>query len=102
MQATCATIATPGRPNEDYFAVGPDWAFVLDGATAPSGVDSGCVHDVRWLVHRLGGALAQRLTLPGEAADALADAIRETCAAHADTCDLRNPASPSATASLLR
>jgi hypothetical protein len=103
VQATHATIATPGRTNEDYLAAGPDWAFVLDGATAPSGVDSGCAHDVPWLVRRLGGALARRLAAPGgTAADVLADAIRETCAAHADTCDLRNPASPSATAALLR
>ncbi|MBB5153283.1 protein phosphatase 2C domain-containing protein [Saccharopolyspora phatthalungensis] len=100
---THATIATPGRTNEDYLATGPDWAFVLDGATAASGVDSGCMHDVPWLVHRLGGALAQRLAVPGGTlADVLADAIQATCAAHNDTCDLRNPSSPSATASVLR
>ncbi|MEV0087296.1 protein phosphatase 2C domain-containing protein [Saccharopolyspora sp. NPDC050642] len=103
MRATQATIATPGRPNEDYLATGPDWAFVLDGATAPSGVDSGCVHDVPWLVRRLGGELAQRLAASDRTAvELLADAIRATCAAHADTCDLRNPSSPSATAALLR
>lgn len=103
MQVSHATIATPGRTNEDYLATGPDWAFVLDGATAPSGVDSGCAHDVPWLVCRLGGELARRLAVSGgTAADALADAIRETCAAHADTCDLQNPSSPSATAALLR
>lgn len=65
MQATYATIATPGRTNEDYLAAGPDWAFVLDGATEPSGVDSGCTHGVPWLVRRLGGALARRLATPG-------------------------------------
>ncbi|MEV0705729.1 protein phosphatase 2C domain-containing protein [Saccharopolyspora sp. NPDC050389] len=103
MQATQATIATPGRPNEDYLAAGPDWAFVLDGATAPSGVDSGCAHDVPWLVRRLGGELERRLAASdGTVADVLADAIRATCAAHGDTCDLHNPSSPSATAALLR
>ncbi|MGP4020150.1 protein phosphatase 2C domain-containing protein [Saccharopolyspora sp. 5N708] len=103
MQVSYATIATPGHANEDYLAAGPDWAFVLDGATAASGVDSGCVHDVRWLVHRLGGALAQRLAVSGEtAANLLADAIQATASAHADTCDLRNPASPSSTVALLR
>ncbi|MEV5543527.1 protein phosphatase 2C domain-containing protein [Saccharopolyspora shandongensis] len=103
MRATQATIATPGRPNEDYLVTGPDWAFVLDGATAPSGVDSGCVHDVPWLVRRLGGELAQRLAASdGTAVDLLADAIRATCAAHADTCDLHNPSSPSTTVTLLR
>lgn len=103
MQVNHATIATPGRVNEDYLATGPDWAFVLDGATAPSGVDTGCAHDVPWLVRRLGGELALRLAVPGgTAADVLANAIRATCAAHADTCDLQNPSSPSATAALLR
>ncbi|MER5393740.1 protein phosphatase 2C domain-containing protein [Saccharopolyspora sp. NPDC002686] len=103
MQATCATLATPGRVNEDYFAVGPNWAFVLDGATAPSGVDSGCAHDVPWLVHRLGAELAARLVVSGKPlADLLAEAVESTCAAHADTCDLRNPSSPSSTVSILR
>ncbi|MER6991650.1 protein phosphatase 2C domain-containing protein [Saccharopolyspora hirsuta] len=89
--------------NEDYHAVGPDWAFVLDGATAPSDVDSGCAHDVAWLVHRLGAELAGRLAVPGQPlADVLAEAIAATCAAHADTCDLRNPSSPSSTVSILR
>lgn len=103
MQAACATLATPGRVNEDYFAVGPDWAFVLDGATAPSDVDSGCAHDVPWLVHRLGAELAGRLAVPDRPlADVLAEAVESTCAAHADTCDLRNPSSPSSTVSILR
>ncbi|MCI2420262.1 protein phosphatase 2C domain-containing protein [Saccharopolyspora sp. K220] len=89
--------------NEDYAVTGPDWAFVLDGATAASGVDSGCVHDVRWLVRRLGGELAQRLAVSDETApDVLAEAIQATGAAHADTCDLRNPSSPSTTVALLR
>ncbi|MGW1682309.1 protein phosphatase 2C domain-containing protein [Saccharopolyspora sp. NPDC002376] len=103
MQATCATLATPGRVNEDYYAVGPNWAFVLDGATAPSDVDSGCMHDVPWLVHRLGAELASRLAVSGKPlADLLAEAVESTCAAHADTCDLRNPSSPSSTVSILR
>ncbi|MER7010825.1 protein phosphatase 2C domain-containing protein [Saccharopolyspora sp. NPDC000359] len=89
--------------NEDYHAVGPDWAFVLDGATAPSDVDSGCAHDVAWLVHRLGAELAARLVVSDQPlADVLAEAIAATCAAHADTCDLRNPSSPSSTVSILR
>ncbi|GAB3672540.1 protein phosphatase 2C domain-containing protein [Saccharopolyspora tripterygii] len=103
MPATGASIGTPGRRNEDRFAIGPDWAFVLDGATAPSGVDSGCVHDVVWLVRRLGGALAELLTISDERlADVLAEAIHRVRAAHADTCDLNNPNSPSSTATLLR
>lgn len=103
MPATAATIAAPGHRNEDHFAIGPDWAFVLDGATAPAGVDSGCVHDVVWLVRRLGGALAELLTTSDDAlTDVLAEAIDRVRRAHADTCDLTNPNSPSSTVTLLR
>ncbi|GAA3763487.1 hypothetical protein HDA32_004655 [Spinactinospora alkalitolerans] len=92
-----------GEHNEDYVAAGTDWAFVLDGATAAPGVRTGCRHGVRWLVHRLGAALATELSsarrrpLP----DALAGAIDRTRDAH-DGCDLGNPDSPSATAAVAR
>lgn len=103
VRAASATLPTPGRVNEDFHVVGPDWAFVLDGATAPSGVDSGCVHDVPWLVHHLGAELARRLAVSDQPLpDLLAEAIDATCAAHADTCDLGNPASPSSTVAVLR
>ena len=114
MQISHATRSTPGRGNEDYVAAGPDWAMVLDGATAPAGVSSGCIHDVRWLVRTLAAALGRRLITagPGPAdlapagpaplADLLAGAIAETRDAHAGTCDLASPDSPSATVSVAR
>jgi hypothetical protein len=104
VQISHATQAAPGRVNEDYVAAGPDWAMVLDGATAPAGVASGCIHDVRWLVRRLGAALAARLTLADGAplAEMLAGAIAETRDAHAGTCDLANQDSPSSTVSAVR
>ncbi len=103
-QVAYATQAAPGAVNEDYAAAGPGWAFVLDGATAPRGVDSGCVHDVAWLVRRLASALAARLTAEpgGSLASVLAGAIEQVCAAHTGTCDLANPDSPSSTAALAR
>lgn len=99
-----ATQPAPGVVNEDYVTAGPGWAVVLDGATAPAGVDSGCRHDVPWLVRTLAGALAARLTAgeAGSLADVLAGAIKQVCAAHADTCDLANPDSPSSTVALTR
>lgn len=99
-----ATQATPGRPNEDYLVAGPSWIALLDGATAPVGVESGCIHDVSWLVHRLAGELASELAVDVGVplADLLADAIRATVGAHADTCDLSNPASPSSTVVIAR
>jgi Protein phosphatase 2C len=104
MQATFATDpGSPGRPNEDYAVCGLDWAVILDGATAPAAVDSGCVHDVPWLVRHLAAGIVHGLML-GNAPlpDVLAEAIRMTCEAHEGTCDLGNPDSPSSTAAIIR
>jgi Protein phosphatase 2C len=104
VQISHATQAAPGRVNEDFAAAGPDWMMVLDGATAPADVTSGCGHDVRWLVRRLAAALGRRLTLadPAPLGTLLAGAIAETRDAHGDGCDLDNPDSPSATVSVVR
>lgn len=105
MQAAFATDpGSPGKPNEDYAVCGPGWAVILDGATAPEGVDSGCVHDVPWLVRHLAaditGELATGSSLP--LADILATAIVSTCRYHYASCDLGNPDSPSSTVAILR
>ena len=103
MQVTYATEAAPDSVNEDYVVAGPSWIAVLDGATAPAGVDSGCVHDVPWLVRTLAVELAEVLVTQEESlADSLAAAISATCAAHRGTCDLANPSSPSSTVSIVR
>ncbi|MFV2173828.1 hypothetical protein [Actinomadura sp. LOL_011] len=104
MQVTFASEATPGRENEDFVAAGPGWVVLLDGATAPPGVDSGCRHDPAWLVRRLGGRIAAGLAAAGgePLPDLVAEAIKVTAEAHAGTCDLGNPDSPSATVSVLR
>jgi len=104
MKITYATESTPGGLNEDYVVTGPGWVVVLDGATMRPGLDTGCVHGVAWLVRHLAGELAQRLALELETSlpDLLADAIKSTCAAHAGSCDLDNPDSPSSTVAILR
>ncbi|MWA05770.1 hypothetical protein F8568_036520 [Actinomadura sp. LD22] len=104
MQVSYVSEATPGRPNEDFVAAGPGWVVLLDGATAPPGVDSGCAHDPAWLVRRLGGQIAARMALEDgkPLPDLVAEAIKVTGEAHTGTCDLENPDSPSATVSLLR
>jgi Protein phosphatase 2C len=104
MQFTYASEPDPARPNEDYAICGLSWAAVLDGATAPGHLDSGCVHDVPWLVRHLGGELARTLTTFPDVplAAGLADAIAATRKAHEATCDLTNPDSPSATVTILR
>jgi hypothetical protein len=103
MQTVFATARGDGQANEDYAACGPGWAIILDGATAPEHVDSGCIHDVPWLVRHLAAGLLRGLALGGAPLpDVLAEAIGETCAAHAGTCDLRNPDSPSSTVAMIR
>ncbi|MFI7059948.1 protein phosphatase 2C domain-containing protein [Kribbella sp. NPDC050124] len=94
----------PPAVNEDLVLTGPDFVIVLDGATAPRGVDSGCRHTVAWLVGQLGAQLVvpllARTTAP--LPELLAEAIVAVGADHADTCDLTNPDSPSSTVAMVR
>src|SRR5262245_52111897 len=94
----------PPAVNEDLVLTGPDFVVVLDGATAPKGVDSGCRHSVAWLVSQLATQLATPLLTrsPAPLTDLLADAITAVRAAHANTCDLTNPDSPSSTVAMVR
>ncbi|TDD23012.1 protein phosphatase 2C domain-containing protein [Nonomuraea diastatica] len=103
-EVTYATSAGSRRRNEDLVIAGPSWIVVLDGATAAAGVDSGCAHDVPWLVARLGGALAVRLaTGRGDTLAAILESsIEELAAAHGGGCDLGNPDSPSSTVAMAR
>jgi hypothetical protein len=103
MQISHASARGVARVNEDYAVCGTNWAIVLDGATAFPGVESGCIHDVSWVVHRLAAALAVRML--GEAMrldDMLAAAIEEVRNLHIETCDLANPDSPSTTVAMAR
>lgn len=108
MQLRSASYPAPDRPspalNEDLVVTGPDFVVVLDGASAPDRLDSGCIHTVAWLVGRLGGQLAVPLLARSETplAELLADAISAVCGQHAGTCDLSNPDSPSSTVSIVR
>jgi len=103
MRVTYATESTPGRINEDYAVCGNEWAVVLDGATARAGVDSGCIHDVPWLVRHLAAAVTRRILLSADPLpDLLAASIEETRKRHEGTCDLGNPDSPSSTISIVR
>jgi hypothetical protein len=103
MQTIFATSAGGARPNEDYAMCGPGWAVILDGATPRDDVDSGCVHDVPWLVRRLAAGIVACLARDEAPLCAvLAEAIERTRAAHAGNCDLSNPDSPSSTVAIVR
>ncbi len=96
---------TPGWPNEDYAAVSPGAAVLLDGATtSPSGGDTGCVHGVAWYARTLGTALLAAITAPPHRplADALATAISDVRGLHQHTCDLGHPSTPAATVTAVR
>jgi hypothetical protein len=96
---------TPGWPNEDFAAVAPGAAVLLDGATTfPTGTDTGCVHGVAWYARTLGGVFVSAITAepPVPLADALAAAIADVRDRHAGTCELGNPSTPAATVTAVR
>ena len=91
--AAASEPGSPGKPNEDGIVVTAEMAAVLDGATVRT--DTGCIHGVPWFVENLAGSLVKH-EQEISPADALAEAIEETAAAHRDTCDLYHPGTPSA------
>jgi hypothetical protein len=96
---------TPGWPNEDFAAVAPGAAVLLDGCTTwPPGAQTGCVHGVAWYARTLGGLLLSMITAdpPVPLADALAAAIVQVRDWHEDLCDLTNPATPASTVTAVR
>ncbi len=106
MRVELATSAgTAGWPNEDFAAVAPGAAVLLDGATTvPRDRDTGCRHGVAWYARTLGGLLLAGITAdpPAPLAGALATAIGAVRDQHGGSCDLDNPASPAATVTAVR
>jgi hypothetical protein len=105
MQVVLATEpGTPGWPNEDFAAVAPGAAVLLDGCTTSAGIDIGCVHGVAWYARTLGGAFLSMITAdpPVPLAESLSAAITEVRNQHEHTCDLSNPATPAATVTAVR
>ncbi|GGQ42778.1 hypothetical protein GCM10010215_77670 [Streptomyces virginiae] len=101
MQVSVATQPGGTSPNEDWVAGTPTFAVVLDGLST-AGLDTGCVHGVPWYVAQLGGHVVAALADPGVAlSDALATALERVAKLH-QTCDLKNPGTPSATVAILR
>lgn len=106
------SIATHPSPRgslllgEDFAAATPHAVVVLDGVSVPVGMDTGCIHGTPWYVQELGVRLLAKVgTETREKAplpDLLAEAIEETSALHAGTCDLSHPGTPAATVAVLR
>jgi Protein phosphatase 2C len=95
---------TPGWPNEDFAAIAPGAAVLLDGATTRRGADTGCAHGVAWYARTLGVTLLAAITAEpyGPLSSALADSIGDVRARHEHTCDLASPATPAATVTAVR
>src|SRR5271166_3186588 len=105
MQARMATApARSAVDNEDFAAVTPSAAVLLDGAGIPAGVESGCVHGVAWFTRVLGTALLARACDPagGSLPGCLAAAIDDVRRLHGGTCDLHHPGTPTATVVAIR
>ena len=78
-----AATLSGGDFNQDRYAYGDGWAFVLDGASSFS--EASPVHDGGWYAERLKCALARRLeSVPSDtdAASIVARAIEEAAADH--------------------
>jgi hypothetical protein len=100
-----ATAAVrPDLENEDFAAVTPAAAVLLDGAGTPAGLDSGCVHGVAWYARTLGTILLARISAAssGGLAECLHDAIGEVRSLHGPHCDLSHPGTPAATVVTVR
>jgi hypothetical protein len=107
MRVSLATDpGAPGWPNEDFAAVAAGTAVLLDGCTtrSPREQDTGCAHGVPWFARTLGTTFLSLLTAapPVPLPDALAAAIGDVRARHADTCDLASPLTPAATVTAVR
>jgi hypothetical protein len=94
---------TADRENEDFAAVTADAVVLLDGASAPAGLESGCTHSVAWYARSLGGLLLAAITdTRVSLADALAASIDRVNGLHGHACELNHPGSPSATVAAVR
>ena len=104
MKASLATLpARTDQPNEDFAALTPTAAVLLDGSGL-SGTKTLCRHGVAWYSKKLGSSLIGRLADDNgsDLRDILARSIDETADAHRDTCDLDDPGTPSATVVVTR
>ena len=96
--------AAPASTNEDFVVACPSAVIVIDGASVPQELDTGCHHGTPWFVAQLGTTLLRQLvTRPADdLAGSLARAIEQVRSLHDGECDLAHPGSPSAALAVLR
>jgi hypothetical protein len=105
MKVSFASERGSGEVNEDWVGATQSIAVVLDGITTPPGMgDVGCVHGTPWLVASIGSSVLLHAEQQPEVSliESLRQAITDTAARHADTCDLNAPGTPSAGVAMIR
>jgi hypothetical protein len=104
MEVRFASVPAPGHQNEDIAFAAAGLVGVLDGVTAPPGVDNGCIHGPAWYVQRLASHLVHLYLRAPRAplAQMLGEAIDALRSDHRGQCDLDHPSTPAATVNLLR
>ena len=105
MHVAFATEAgSPDHPNEDFVLATPRIVVVADGATAPAGLDTGCVHGTAWYVNQLAAQIAAcEASAPTSSLKAvLAAALASVARSHVHTCNLDADGTPSASVGVLR
>jgi hypothetical protein len=100
------TAIAPGRaqvPNEDAVRFSEHVAVVVDGVTAPAGMETGCEHGTPWYANQLA---SQLVTTSSDGIQdlrsALSLAIRNVADMHRESCDLHADGTPSATVAVVR
>jgi hypothetical protein len=105
VQVSFASRRSPDKSvNDDLVIAIPSVVVVLDGASVPPGLETGCRHGTSWFVHQLGRRLLSLIVEESTAplAEPLSHAIEQTRALHDGTCDLEHPETPSATVAIAR
>lgn len=105
MKVSFATVpGSPKKPNEDAITATSQVIAVIDGVTAPQGLETGCVHGTPWyasnLSSRIVSVVIEQPTI--ELRVALAHAIAGVAESHRATCDLESEGTPSGTVAILR
>ena len=100
------TAIVPGTaqvPNEDAVRFSENVAVVVDGVTAPTGMETGCKHGTPWYANQLA---SQLVTTSSDGTQdlrsALSLAITNVADLHRESCDLHADGTPSATVAVVR
>lgn len=104
MNISFACEPSPGSINEDYVIATRNFVCVLDGATIPPPLETGCIHSTPWYVRNLAAQLAKiaENTATETLSDVLSGAIEAVNEEHHGLCDLSHPGTPSSTVSMLK